>query len=131
MKFYKTFTTKDTIVSINDSIRLVSKPIYIFNIYIHIIFIFCAIHPTPKGVGFSHLYCKKSCICAAALVFKYSSFAASAMASSATSCARSAARTSAIKPSLSTDTPTAKARWVLNYVDFQIYSKAYKTNLFH
>ena len=29
------------------------------------------------------------------------------------------------------DTPTAKARWVLNYVDFQIYSKAYKTNLFH
>ena len=27
MSFYKTFTTKDTIVSINDSIRLVSKPI--------------------------------------------------------------------------------------------------------
>lgn len=31
MNFYKTFTTKDTIVSINDSIRLVSKPIYIFS----------------------------------------------------------------------------------------------------
>ena len=31
MSFYKTFTTKDTIVSINDSIRLVSKPIYIFS----------------------------------------------------------------------------------------------------
>lgn len=29
-----------------------------------------------------------------------------------------------------TDTPTAKARWVLMYIDFQIYSKAYKTNLF-
>ena len=28
------------------------------------------------------------------------------------------------------DTPTAKARWVLMYIDFQIYSKAYKTNLF-
>ena len=31
INFYKTFTTKDTIVSINDSIRLVSKPIYIFS----------------------------------------------------------------------------------------------------
>ena len=31
----------------------------------------------------------------------------------------------------SADTPTAKARWVLNYIDFQIYSKVYKTNLFH
>ena len=30
MKFYKTFTTKDTIVSINDSIRLVSKPFIYF-----------------------------------------------------------------------------------------------------
>ena len=29
---------------------------YVFNIYIHIIFIFCAIHPTHKGVGFPHLY---------------------------------------------------------------------------
>lgn len=29
------------------------------------------------------------------------------------------------------DTPTAKAHWVLNYIDFQIYSKVYKTNLFH
>ena len=29
MNFHKTFTTKDTIVSISDSIRLVSKPIYI------------------------------------------------------------------------------------------------------
>ena len=29
------------------------------------------------------------------------------------------------------DTPTAKAHWVLNYVDFQIYSKVYKTNLFY
>ena len=29
MSFHKTFTTKDTIVSISDSIRLVSKPIYI------------------------------------------------------------------------------------------------------
>ena len=27
-----------------------------------------------------------------------------------------------------TDTPTAKARWVLIYIHFQIYSKAYKTN---
>ena len=26
------------------------------------------------------------------------------------------------------DTPTAKARWVLIYIHFQIYSKAYKTN---
>ena len=33
MNFYKTFTTKDTIVSINDSIRLVSKPIYIFSFF--------------------------------------------------------------------------------------------------
>ena len=29
MNFHKTFTTKDTIVSIGDSIRLVSKPLYI------------------------------------------------------------------------------------------------------
>lgn len=29
-----------------------------------------------------------------------------------------------------TDTPTAKARWVLIYVNFQIYSKVYKTSLF-
>ena len=29
-----------------------------------------------------------------------------------------------------TDTPTAKARWVLMYIHFQIYSKAYKTNEF-
>ena len=28
---------------------------YVFNTYIHII---CAIHPTPKGVGFSHISCK-------------------------------------------------------------------------
>ena len=35
------------------------------------------------------------------------------------------------KTIIQSDTPTAKARWVLNYVDFQIYSKAYKTNLFH
>ena len=28
------------------------------------------------------------------------------------------------------DTPTAKARWVLIYNHFQIYSKAYKTNDF-
>ena len=28
------------------------------------------------------------------------------------------------------DTPTAKARWVLIYIHFQIYSKAYKTNEF-
>ena len=27
-----------------------------------------------------------------------------------------------------TDTPTAKARWVLIYIHFQIYSKAYETN---
>ena len=26
------------------------------------------------------------------------------------------------------DTPTAKARWVLMYIHFQIYSKVYKTN---
>ena len=64
MNFYKTFTTKDTIVSINDSIRLVSKPIYIFfilNCYIYIHFLFCAIHPTLKRVGFSHFFCK--CFC--------------------------------------------------------------------
>ncbi len=29
-----------------------------------------------------------------------------------------------------TETPTAKARWVLEYLNFQIYSKVYKTNLF-
>lgn len=29
-----------------------------------------------------------------------------------------------------TDTPTAKARWVLIYIHFQTYSKAYKTNEF-
>ncbi len=28
------------------------------------------------------------------------------------------------------DTPTAKARWVLMYIHFQIYSKAYKTDEF-
>ena len=28
------------------------------------------------------------------------------------------------------DTPTAKASWVLIYIHFQIYSKAYKTNKF-
>ena len=32
MNFYKTFTTKDTIVSINDSIRLVSKP-FIYSLF--------------------------------------------------------------------------------------------------
>lgn len=31
MIFYKTFTTKDTIVSISNSIRLMSKPICIFS----------------------------------------------------------------------------------------------------
>ena len=31
MSFYKTFTTKDAIASISDSIRLVSKPIYTFS----------------------------------------------------------------------------------------------------
>ena len=31
---------------------------------------------------------------------------------------------------LQTDTPTAKARWVLMYVHFQMCSKAYKTNDF-
>ena len=29
------------------------------------------------------------------------------------------------------DTPTAKARWVLNYIDFQNNTNAIKTNLFH
>lgn len=28
------------------------------------------------------------------------------------------------------DTPTTKARWVLIYIHFQIYSKAYKPNEF-
>ena len=28
------------------------------------------------------------------------------------------------------DTPTAKARWVLIYIHFQIYSKVYETNEF-
>lgn len=32
--------------------------------------------------------------------------------------------------STKSDTPTAKARWVLMYIHFQIYSKAYKTNEF-
>ena len=32
MKFYKTFTTKDTSVSISDSIRLVSKP-FIYSLF--------------------------------------------------------------------------------------------------
>ena len=31
MSFYKTFTTKDAIASISDSIRFVSKPVYIFS----------------------------------------------------------------------------------------------------
>lgn len=31
---------------------------------------------------------------------------------------------------LLTDTPTAKARWVLIYIHFQIYSKVYETNEF-
>lgn len=31
---------------------------------------------------------------------------------------------------ISSDTPTAKARWVLIYADFQVCSKAYKTGLF-
>ena len=30
----------------------------------------------------------------------------------------------------SADTPKAKARWVLIYIHFQTYSKAYKTNKF-
>ena len=33
MSFYKTFTTKDTIASISDSMRLVSKPIYIYSLF--------------------------------------------------------------------------------------------------
>ena len=32
------------------------------------------------------------------------------------------------KELITSDTPTAKARWVLIYIHFQIYSKAYKTN---
>ena len=69
MIFYKTFTTKDTIASISDSIRLVSKPIYIYSLFklrYYIItcvcfqflhtFLFCTIHPTPNGVGFSHSF---------------------------------------------------------------------------
>ena len=35
-----------------------------------------------------------------------------------------------LNKALSADTPTAKARWVLIYIHFQIYSKAYKTNKF-
>ena len=31
---------------------------------------------------------------------------------------------------IKSDTPTAEARWVLIYIHFQIYSKAYKTNEF-
>ena len=31
---------------------------------------------------------------------------------------------------MDSETPTAKARWVLEYLNFQIYSKVYKTNLF-
>ena len=31
---------------------------------------------------------------------------------------------------ISADTPTAKACWVLIYIHFQIYSKAYKTDEF-
>ena len=33
MSFYKTFTTKDAIASISDSIRLVSEPIYIYSLF--------------------------------------------------------------------------------------------------
>ena len=64
--FIKTFTIKDTIVSINDSIRLASKPfIFMVSLY-HFLFIKETLtyikkkcfHPTPKGVGFSHLACK-------------------------------------------------------------------------
>lgn len=33
-------------------------------------------------------------------------------------------------PVFSSDTPTAKARWVLIYIHFQIYSKAYETDEF-
>ena len=40
MSFYKTFTIKDTIAPINDSIRLVSKP--------------------TKAVGFSHVFVSAS-----------------------------------------------------------------------
>ena len=48
MSFHKTFITKDTFVSINDNIRLVSKPFYIFsfksqyylNFYYLLIFLF-------------------------------------------------------------------------------------------
>ena len=34
---------------------IISQYVYVFNTYLHII---CAIHPTPKGVGFSHISCK-------------------------------------------------------------------------
>ena len=50
MSFYKTFTTKDTIASINDSIRLVSKPfIYsIFKLLYYLNFSFQLIYLLPN-----------------------------------------------------------------------------------
>ena len=50
MKFYKTFTTKDTSVSISDSIRLVSKPfIYsLFKLLYYLNFSFQLIYLLPN-----------------------------------------------------------------------------------
>ena len=41
MSFYKTFTTKDAVASISDSIRLVSKPILYFKLLYYIVFNSC------------------------------------------------------------------------------------------
>ena len=50
MSFYKTFTTKDTIASINDSIRLVSKPFiyFIFKLLYYLNFSFQLIYLLPN-----------------------------------------------------------------------------------
>ena len=74
MNFYKIFTTKDAIASISDSIRLVSKPLFIYSLFKFSMpkYAFCLVLSNPylKEWAFCtvfvrlHLFLKKviSCI---------------------------------------------------------------------
>ena len=64
MSFYKTFTTKDTIASINDSIRLVSKPfiyfifklLYCLNFYVQLIYLLPNCEVDKSSQIFHYIY---------------------------------------------------------------------------
>ena len=63
MSFYKTFTTKDAVASISDSIRLVSKPLFIYSLFKFSVskYAFCLVLSIPhlKEWAFRTVFCNK------------------------------------------------------------------------